>query len=131
MQEFLDFFRFPKADRNSGNGLDVRVAPWLSGRDRGNGPATTKEKMPMPRTCLACQQRQSITLANQPPLCAGCLDRAGEEIAPGCPVISTVANGWDGMVDSLEDGQIAVVRTRDGSKVRLPIQETVRVQPPY
>jgi hypothetical protein len=69
-------------------------------------------------------------MANCPALCSDCLKRVGDDIVPGCPVVCTMANDCDGIVDRLEDG-LVVVRTGDGGEAWLPLQELVRVQPPY
>jgi hypothetical protein len=71
-------------------------------------------------------------MAKYPALCSACLELVGDDIAPGCPVVCTTANDCGGMVDRLEDdGQMVVVRTCDGGEAWLPIQEVVRVQPPF
>jgi len=69
-------------------------------------------------------------MANYPALCSDCLKRVGDDIEPGCPVVCTMANDCGGFVDRLEDG-LVVVRTGDGGEAWLPLQELVRVQPPY
>jgi len=81
---------------------------------------------------LACHQRPADTIAEFPALCIECLDRAGTDIEAACAVVCTVGESCGGMVDRLEDdGQYAIVRTHSGKKAWLPIQEVVRVLPPY
>jgi hypothetical protein len=77
--------------------------------------------------CLACGLYPADTIEEVPPLCALCLERAGDEIEPGARVICTVDNSCSGIIDRLEnDDQLAVVRTNDGGEAWIPIQELVR-----
>ena len=80
------------------------------------------------RNCLACGARPAATTPEWPALCERCLDRAGEEIEPGAPVVCTASGGCGGRVDRLEnDGFMAVVRTDDGQDAWVPACELVRV----
>lgn len=80
----------------------------------------------MPRTCTACNNRESITLDEFPALCDECLDRSGLNINVGARVVDTICESHNGIVERMDNG-LAIVRNADGHEIHTPSVMLIRV----
>ena len=79
-------------------------------------------------TCLACGTPDHDRLPEYPPLCNGCLARAGTGLKFDGRVICTIDNGCSGILDRYDrHGLYGIVITDDGAEAWIPICELVAV----